>query len=349
MKTAFITGVTGQDGSYLAELLVEKGYEVHGLLRRSSFSNAGRIDHLTSRQPETSGSLHLHHGDLTDGTSLQRLVEKIRPDEVYHLAAQSQVGVALEVPEYTAEVNAVGTLRLLNAIQNAGIKPRFFHASTSDLYGQSQEVPQTERTPFHPRGPYAIAKLFAHWSVVNYRELHDFHASNGILFSHDSPRRSEWFVSRKITLGAARIKAGKQDRIVLGNLDTRREWGYAREYAEAMWRMLQQESPGDHVVATGKPHAIREFVQAVFEELGMEISWQGKGIGERAIANATGNTVVEVSPEYFRPTDVTILTGDPSQTDRNVGWKAQTSFRDLVRLMVKADLEFITGKQHIRT
>jgi len=346
MRVALITGATGQDGSYLAELLLEKGYQVHGLIRRSSCSNTSRIDHLTSpRQPATREPMRLHHGDVTDDANLLRLIEKIRPDEIYHLAAQSQVGVSLEVPEYTAEVIALGTLRLLNAIQASGIKPRFFHASTGDLYGQSREVPQTERTPFHPRSPYAIAKLHAHWTVVNYRELHDFHASNGILFSHESPRRGEWFVSRKITLGAARIKAGKQDRILLGNIDAKREWGYAPEHAEAMWRILQQEQPGDYIVATGKPHTIREFVHTAFEELGMEISWQGEGVRERAIANATGETVVAVSPEHFRPTDVSTMTGDPSRTEKEIGWRAQITFRELVKLMVKADWELVTGRQ----
>lgn len=338
MKTALITGITGQDGSYLAELLIAKGYTVHGLIRRSSSFNTGRIDHLYNNPEVYNTSLFLHYGDLTDSSNLNRLLEKIAPDEVYNLAAQSHVKVSFEVPEYTAEVDAVGTLRFLDAIKESGAKVRFYQASTSELYGKVQEIPQSETTPFYPRSPYAVAKIYGYWIVVNYREAYDIFACNGILFNHESPRRGETFVTRKITRAAARIKEGLQDKLVLGNMDAKRDWGYAPEYVDAMWRMLQQDTPDDYVVATGETHTVREFTDITFRELGIELHWEGEAENEKGI-DKQGRVLVEVSPRYYRPTEVELLIGDPSKAKRQLGWEPQVKFEELVRIMVAADLE----------
>jgi GDPmannose 4,6-dehydratase len=339
MKKALITGITGQDGSYLAELLLEKGYEVHGIIRRSSSFNTGRIDHIYN-DPKLSGTrFFLYHGDVTDTSNLNRLLERINPDEIYNLAAQSHVKVSFEVPEYTAEVDAMGTLRFLDAIREVGLKTRFYQASTSELYGKVQEIPQSEKTPFYPRSPYAVAKLYGFWIIVNYREAYNLFACNGILFNHESPRRGETFVTRKITLAAARIKLGLQETLVLGNMNAKRDWGYAPEYVEGMWRILQAPEPGDFVLATGETHTVREFTTLAFEEMGIQLDWVGEGEKERGVARGTGKTVVAVDPKYYRPTEVDLLIGDPQKAADKLGWKARTSFRDLVSLMAKADFE----------
>lgn len=339
MTRALITGITGQDGSYLAELLLEKGYEVHGIIRRSSSFNTGRIDHLYNN-PEISGKkLFLHYGDLTDTSNLNRLLEKVAPQEIYNLAAQSHVKVSFELPEYTAEVDAVGTLRFLDAIRESGLKTRFYQASTSELYGKVQEVPQTETTPFYPRSPYGVAKLYAYWIIINYREAYGLYATNGILFNHESPRRGETFVTRKITLAAARIKQGLQKMLTLGNLSSQRDWGYAPEYVEGMWRILQQPKPDDYVLATGEMHTVREFTDRAFAELDMPLEWDGEAENEKGILKSNGQVVVEVDPRYYRPTEVELLIGNPAKALKNLGWKPKTGFQDLVRLMVKADLE----------
>lgn len=340
-KTAFITGITGQDGSYLAELLLEKGYEVHGIIRRSSSFNTGRIDHIYQDPHTEDQKLFLHYGDLTDSSNLSRLIEKIEPDEIYNLGAQSHVKVSFEVPEYTAQVDALGTLRLLDAIKETGIDTRFYQASTSELYGKVQEVPQNEDTPFYPRSPYAAAKLYAYWVTVNYREAYGIHASNGILFNHESPRRGKTFVTRKITRAAARIKHGLQERLYLGNLDARRDWGYAPEYVEAMWQMLQHDEPTDLVIATGQTHAVRDFTEEAFASAGMPIKWDGEGVNEKGYHSETGELLVEVDPEYFRPTEVELLIGDPSKAKDLIGWEAKTSLGDLVDIMVEHDLEMV--------
>ena len=339
MTRALITGITGQDGSYLAELLLEKGYEVHGIIRRSSSFNTGRIDHLYNN-PEISGKrLFLHYGDLTDTSNLNRLLEKVIPDEIYNLAAQSHVKVSFELPEYTAEVDAVGTLRFLDAIRETGLRTRFYQASTSELYGKVQEVPQTEKTPFYPRSPYGVAKLYAYWIIINYREAYGLYATNGILFNHESPRRGETFVTRKITIAAARIKLGLQKNLTLGNLSSRRDWGYAPEYVEGMWRILQQPQPGDFVLATGEMHTVREFTERSFAELDMPLEWTGEGADEKGVLKTTGEVVVEVDPRYYRPTEVELLIGDATKARRELGWVPKTGFHELVRIMVKADAE----------
>ncbi|KAB2925362.1 MAG: GDP-mannose 4,6-dehydratase [Bacteroidetes bacterium] len=338
-RIALITGITGQDGSYLAELLLEKGYEVHGMIRRSSSFNTGRIDHLFN-DPKYSGSrFFLHYGDITDTSNINRLLEKVRPDEIYNLAAQSHVKVSFEVPEYTAEVDAVGTLRFLDAIRETGIRTKFYQASTSELYGKVQAVPQDESTPFYPRSPYGVAKLYGYWIIVNYREAYGLYACNGILFNHESPRRGETFVTRKITMAAARIKLGMQKSLSLGNLNAKRDWGYAPEYVEGMWRMLQQEQPDDFVLATGETREVREFVQAAFAELGMSLRWEGEGESERGLLD--GRVVVEVDPKYYRPTEVELLIGNPAKAKQKLGWEAATKFADLARLMAKADYELV--------
>jgi GDPmannose 4,6-dehydratase len=335
---ALITGITGQDGSYLAELLLAKGYEVHGILRRSSSFNRGRIDHIYIQDPAIMNKrLFLHYGDVTDTSNLNRLLEKVRPDEIYNLAAQSHVKVSFDVPEYTAEVDAVGTLRFLDAIRETGTQTRFYQASTSELFGKAQTIPQNESTPFYPRSPYGVAKLFGYWIVVNYREAYNLFACNGILFNHESPRRGENFVTRKITIAAARIKHGMQSTLVIGNLNAKRDWGYAPEYCDAMWRMLQQDTPDDFVIATGETHTVREFVELTFEELGMPIRWEGEGASEKGINSKTGKVQVEVSPEFYRPTEVDILVGDASKARKRLGWKPSTRFEDLVKLMVRED------------
>jgi GDPmannose 4,6-dehydratase len=339
MKTALITGITGQDGSYLAELLLEKNYIVHGVIRRSSSFNTGRIDHLFNDPAVLNHSLFLHYGDLTDSSNLNRLLEKIQPDEVYNLAAQSHVKVSFEVPEYTAEVDAIGTLRFLDAIKETGVTTKFYQASTSELYGKVREIPQSETTPFYPRSPYAVAKIYGYWIVVNYREAYNLFACNGILFNHESPRRGETFVTRKITRAAARIRHGLQDCLVLGNLDAKRDWGFAPEYVDAMWRMLQQDAPDDYVVATGETHSVREFTQVAFDELGITLEWEGEGVGETGRDAVTGNNLVRINPAYFRPTEVDLLIGDPGKAKAKLGWEPKVTFEELARLMARVDYE----------
>ncbi len=340
MKKALITGITGQDGSYLTEQLLERGYEVHGIIRRSSSFTTGRIDHLFS-DPEIHGvRLFLHHGDMTDSSNLNRLLEQIGPDEVYNLAAQSHVKVSFDVPEYTAEVDAIGTLRFLDAIKEVGLKDktRFYQASTSELFGKAQESPQNENTPFYPRSPYAAAKLYAYWIVVNYREAFGLHASNGIFFNHESPRRGETFVTRKITRAVGRIAMGEQDRLVLGNLDASRDWGYTPEYTGGMQMMLQQDQPGDYVLATNQTTTVRDFAQMAFGHAGLEIEFQGEGVEEKGIDPSSGTVLVEVSPNYFRPTEVDVLMGDYSKAKDVLGWEPKTRVEELCRIMVESDL-----------
>lgn len=337
MKTALITGITGQDGSYLTELLLKKGYTVHGIIRRSSSFNTFRIDHLYNDPEILNKRLFLHYGDLTDSSNLNRLVEKTNPDEIYNLAAQSHVQVSFEVPEYTAEVDGVGTLRFLDAIKDTGVKTRFYQASSSELYGLAQEVPQNEKTPFYPRSPYAAAKLYAYWIVVNYREAYDLFACNGILFNHESERRGKTFVTRKISLAVARIIAGQQEMLLLGNMDAKRDWGYAPEYVEGMWQMLQAAQPEDYVLATNETHTVREFVEEAFRVLGEEIVWQGKGIKEKGLLQSNGKQVVGINPRYYRPTEVDLLLGDYTKAQKKLGWEPKTTFKQLVKLMVEAD------------
>ncbi|MDA0986440.1 MAG: GDP-mannose 4,6-dehydratase [Bacteroidetes bacterium] len=336
-KKALITGITGQDGSYLAELLIEKGYEVHGIVRRSSSFNTGRIDNLYNQKDLLGNKLFLHHGDVTDGSSLNRLLEKINPNEIYNLAAQSHVKVSFEIPEYTAQVDAIGTLRFLDAIRETKVSTKFYQASTSELFGKVQEIPQKETTPFYPRSPYGVAKLYGYWIIVNYRESYNIFACNGILFNHESPRRGETFVTRKITLAASRIKLGLQQKLLLGNLNSSRDWGYAPEFVEGMWRMLQQEKPEDFVLATGKTTTIRKFTEIVFNELGIEIKWQGDGINEVGIDAKTGKVIIGIDPKYFRPSEVDYLIGDATKAEKKLGWKAKTTIEELAKLMVKAD------------
>jgi GDPmannose 4,6-dehydratase len=340
-KTALITGITGQDGAYLAELLLDKGYEVHGIKRRASLFNTDRIDHLYHDAHEGDVRMTLHYGDLTDATNLVRIVQHVQPDELYNLAAQSHVAVSFETPEYTANADAIGTLRLLEAIRILGLerKTRFYQASTSELYGKVVETPQNESTPFYPRSPYGAAKLYAHWITVNYREAYGLYACNGILFNHESPVRGETFVSRKITRGLARIKTGLQDCLYLGNLEARRDWGHARDYVRAQWLMLQRPEPADFVVATGSQHSVRNFVELAGRELGMDLQWKGAALGEVGIDRSSGSVVVRVDPRYFRPTEVDSLLGDASKARRELGWTPSVSFEDLVREMAAADLE----------
>ncbi len=341
MKIAFITGITGQDGSYLAEFLLEKGYEVHGMIRRASTFNTHRIDHLYKDKHEKDVKLFLHYGDLTDSSNLNRLLEKIRPNEIYNLAAQSHVQVSFEVPEYTAETDGIGTLRILDAIKETGIQTRFYQASTSELYGEVQEVPQTETTPFYPRSPYAVAKMYAYWIVKNYREAYGLHASNGILFNHESPRRGETFVTRKITMAAARIKENQQECLYMGNIDALRDWGYAPDYVEMMWIMLQQDEPDDYVVATNEMHTVREFIEKSLEYLDIKIRWEGEAVNEVGINDETGAIIVRIDPAYYRPTEVEQLLGNPAKAKKQLGWEPKVKFEELVRIMVKADWEAI--------
>ncbi|UIP07385.1 GDP-mannose 4,6-dehydratase [Erythrobacter sp. SDW2] len=340
-KRALITGVTGQDGAYLARLLLEKGYEVHGLKRRSSSFNTGRIEDIYQDPHEPDPRLILHYGDMTDATNLIRIVQESKPHEIYNLAAQSHVQVSFETPEYTANADAIGPLRLLEAIRILGLEQhtRFYQASTSELYGLVQEVPQSERTPFYPRSPYGVAKLYGYWIVVNYREAYGMHASNGILFNHESPLRGETFVTRKITRAAAAISLGRQDRLYLGNLDAKRDWGHAREYAEGMWRMLQQDVPDDYVLATGVTTSVRDFTRWAFEDAGITLEFSGEGVDEKGICAATGKVLVEVDPRYFRPAEVDLLIGDAGKAREKLGWVPQMGVRDLAREMVAADLE----------
>jgi GDPmannose 4,6-dehydratase len=341
MKKALITGITGQDGSYLAELLLEKGYEVHGIIRRASTFNTQRIDHIYQDPHEENIRLKLHYGDMTDSSNLSRLVEKINPDEIYNLAAQSHVGTSFEIPEYTTDVDAMGTLRLLDAIKESEVECKFYQASTSELYGEVQEIPQTEETPFYPRSPYAVAKLYAYWIVKNYREAYDLFAVNGILFNHESSRRGKRFVTRKITRAVARITKGKQDKLYLGNMNAKRDWGYAKDYVKMMWLMLQHDTPEDFVIATGETHTVREFVEAAFSHVDVDIEWQGEGVEEKGIDKATGKVLVEVDPKYFRPTEVDMLIGDPAKAKEELGWEPEVKFKELVQLMVQSDVEAI--------
>lgn len=339
MKKALITGITGQDGSYLAELLLEKGYEVHGIIRRSSSFNTGRIDHLY-QDPHIHGvKLFLHYGDLADSSSISRLIEKIKPDEIYNLGAQSHVRVSFDVPEYTGDVVGLGTLRILDAIKESGIKTKFYQASSSELFGLVQETPQKETTPFYPRSPYAVAKLYAYWITVNYRESYHMYACNGILFNHESPRRGETFVTKKITRGLARIITGKDDCLYLGNLDAKRDWGYAKDYVEGMWRMLQQKSPEDFVLATGETHSVREFIEECAKLLNIDLIWKGKGIKEVGIDKKTKKTIIRIDKKYFRPAEVDLLLGDAAKAKKKLRWKPKTTFKQLVKIMLDADLE----------
>jgi GDPmannose 4,6-dehydratase len=349
-KTALITGITGQDGAYLADLLLAKGYSVHGVKRRSSSFNSSRIDHIYQDPHESNIQFKLHYGDMTDSTNLIRIVQETQPDEIYNLAAQSHVQVSFETAEYTANADGIGTLRLLEAIRLLGLshKTRFYQASTSELYGLVQEVPQRETTPFYPRSPYAAAKLYAYWITVNYREAYGIHASNGILFNHESPIRGETFVTRKITRAAAAIKLGYQEKLFLGNMDAKRDWGHARDYVEGMWRMVQQDNPDDYVLATGQTHSVREFVERAFSEAGIALIWQDTGVDEKGLDSATGKIRVEVDPRYFRPTEVDMLIGDASKAKAKLGWTATTSFADLVTEMVQADLKLVAHEAGAR-
>ncbi len=339
-RVALITGVTGQDGAYLAELLLDKGYRVHGIRRRSSSFNSARVENIYQDPHETNVRFTMHYGDMTDATNLIRVVQETQPDEIYNLAAQSHVKVSFETPEYTANSDALGPLRLLEAMRILGLsgRTRFYQASTSELYGKVQEVPQRETTPFYPRSPYAAAKLYAYWITVNYREAYGLHASNGILFNHEGPTRGETFVTRKITRAVAAIELGIQDRLHLGNLDAKRDWGHARDYVEGMWRIVQQSEPDDYVLATGETHSVREFVEKAFGHVGKRIEWRGKGVAEQGIDAATGHVLVEIDPRYFRPTEVDELLGDPSKARRKLGWSHKVTFDELTREMVEADL-----------
>jgi GDPmannose 4,6-dehydratase len=345
-KIALITGVTGQDGAYLAEFLLRKGYAVHGVKRRSSSFNTGRVDHLYHDPHETGVPFYLHYGDMTDPTNLIRLVQEIQPDEMYNLAAQSHVGVSFETPEYTANADALGTLRILEALRILGLqkKSRFYQASTSELYGKVRETPQSESTPFYPRSPYAAAKLYAYWITVNYREAYGLHASNGILFNHESPLRGETFVTRKISRAVAAIELGKQTGLYLGNLDARRDWGHARDFVEGMWRILQQDTPDDYVLATGETHSVREFAEKAFAVIGKRIEWRGHGRAETGIEARSGRVLVRVDPRYFRPTEVDVLLGDPSKARAKLDWSHTVSFDELVHEMVMADLSALKNE-----
>ena len=342
MKKALITGITGQDGSYLTELLLDKGYEVHGIMRRASTFNTGRIDHLY-KDPHLEGvRLFLHYGDLTDSSNLNRLIEKIAPEEIYNLGAQSHVRVSFDVPEYSADADALGVLRLLDAVRETEVNARFYQASTSELFGLVQEVPQRETTPFYPRSPYAVAKLYGFWITKNYREAYGLHASNGILFNHESERRGETFVTRKITLAVANILAGRQEKLYLGNLNAKRDWGYAKDYVECMWMILQHDTPEDFVIATGETRTVREFTEAAFAHAGVQLRWEGEGVEEKGIDRATGRVLVEVSPEFFRPAEVDLLLGDPTKAKETLGWNPRkTSFDELVKIMTEHDLELV--------
>ncbi|HWQ44431.1 MAG TPA: GDP-mannose 4,6-dehydratase [Methanosarcina barkeri] len=338
-KVALITGITGQDGAYLAEFLLNKGYTVHGIKRRSSSFNTARVDHLYKDPHERNVNFFMHYGDLTDSTNLIRIIQETQPDEIYNLAAQSHVQVSFETPEYTANSDGLGTLRLLEAIRILGLekKTKFYQASTSELYGKVQEIPQKETTPFYPRSPYAVAKLYAYWITVNYREAYDIFACNGILFNHESPIRGETFVTRKITMAATKIKHGLQEKLYLGNLDAKRDWGFAKDYVEAMWLILQQESPEDYVIATGETHSVREFTELAFKEVGIEILWKGRDSEEIGIDSGTGKILVEIDPRYYRPTEVDLLIGDPSKAKEKLGWEPKVKLEELVKIMIKAD------------
>lgn len=343
-KVALISGITGQDGSYLTELLLDKGYDVHGIIRRSSSFNTFRIDHIYNNSELLNKRFFLHYGDLTDSSNLNRLVEKIKPDEIYNLGAQSHVQVSFEVPEYTAEVDGIGTLRFLDAIKESGVKTKFYQASTSELFGLAQEVPQTEKTPFYPRSPYAAAKLYAYWIVVNYREAYNLFACNGILFNHESERRGKTFVTRKISVAASKILLGMQDVLLLGNLDAKRDWGYAPEFVEGMWRILQANEPDDYVLATNETHTVREFVEECFSVLGEEVEWKDKGKEEKGYLKRNGKLVVAIDPRYYRPTEVDLLIGNPKKAKDRLGWKPKTKFKELVKIMVLSDFNKLKEK-----
>lgn len=348
-KVALITGVTGQDGAYLAEFLLDKGYIVHGVKRRSSLFNTDRIDHLYKDQREKNVRFFLHYGDMTDSSNLIRIIQEVQPDEIYNLAAQSHVQVSFESPEYTAEADAIGCLRMLEAIRILGLekKTKFYQASTSELYGKVQEIPQNENTPFYPRSPYAVAKLYAYWICRNYREAYGMFTSNGILFNHESPIRGETFVTRKITRAAARIKLGLQEKVYLGNLDAKRDWGHAKDYVVGMWLMLQQDEPDDYVLATGETTSVRDFVEMAFGEAGIEIEWKGEGVKEKGIRKDTGDVVVEVDPAYFRPTEVDLLIGDPSKAKKELGWEIKHGLKELVKDMMKSDMELFQRDKYL--
>ena len=337
MKKALITGITGQDGSYLAELLLEKGYEVHGMIRRASTFNTERIDHLY-QDPHINGvRLFLHYGDLSDGSNISRLIGRIRPDEIYHLGAQSHVRVSFDIPEYTGDIDGLGTVRILDAIKDSGVQTKFYQASSSEMFGKVLEVPQTEKTPFYPRSPYACAKVYGYWITKNYRESYGMFASNGILFNHESPRRGETFVTRKITRGLSRIVCGLEDTLYLGNIDAKRDWGYAKDYVEGVWKILQSDSPDDYVLATNETHTVREFIGEAAAILGIELVWEGSGVNEEGKDARTGKTIIRIDPKYFRPAEVDLLIGDPSKAKKELGWEPKTKFRELVRLMTDAD------------
>ncbi len=337
-KKALITGITGQDGSYLAELLLSKGYEVHGIIRRASSFNTSRIDHIFQDPHDAKLPLHLHYGDLADASSLNRILEKVKPDETYNLGAQSHVRTSFDIPEYTGDIDALGTLRILDAIKETGVKTRFYQAATSEMFGKVEENPQKETTPFYPRSPYGIAKVFSYWITKNYRESYGLYAVSGILFNHESPRRTETFLTRKVTKGLARIKLGLQEKIYLGNLNALRDWGYAKDYVEGMWRMLQQKEPDDYILATGESHSVREFVEEAGRVLGYDIVWKGTGVKEKGIDRKTRKVLVEVDPRYFRPAEVDVLVGDYSKARKKLGWRPKVTFKGLVKLMVEHDL-----------
>lgn len=339
MKKALITGITGQDGSYLAELLLKKGYEVHGIIRRASVFNTERIEHVYLDPHIKGASLKLHYGDLSDGSNINRIIEKVRPDEIYHLGAQSHVRVSFDMPEYTSDVTGLGTLRILDAIREKGLKTKFYQASSSEMFGKALEIPIKETTPFYPRSPYGCAKVYAYWITKNYRESYGIFASNGILFNHESPRRGPTFVTKKITRGFARMKLGLEDRLYLGNLDAKRDWGYAKDYVEAMWLMLQQDKPGDYIIATNETHTVREFCELVAKYFGYDLVWKGKGVKEKGFDKKTGNVLIEIDPRYFRPAEVDILLGDYSKAKKELGWKPKVLFKELVEIMAKADFE----------
>lgn len=347
-KTALITGITGQDGSYLAELLLEKGYEVHGIVRRSSTFNTSRIDHIFQDPHESHKRLFLHFGDLSDASNISRLIEKIQPDEIYNLAAQSHVRVSFDMPEYTGDVVALGTLRILDAIRESGVKTKFYQASSSEMFGLVQHVPQTEETPFYPRSPYGVAKVYAYWITKNYRESYNLFACNGILFNHESPRRGETFVTRKITQGLARIKLGVENTLYLGNLEAKRDWGYAKDYIEGMWLMLQQDKPDDYILATNETHTVREFVELSAKALGLDLQWRGEGIEEEGFDVKTGNTIIRIDPVYFRPAEVDLLIGDYSKAKKQMGWEPKVTFEKLAKLMVEEDLKSEKTKAGIK-
>lgn len=344
MKKALITGITGQDGSYLTEFLLDKGYEVHGVIRRASTFNTKRVDHLFEDSRIGNKTLFLHHGDLTDSSNLNRLIEKIQPDEIYNLAAQSHVQVSFEVPEYTAETDGIGTLRILDAIKESGLKCKFYQASTSELFGGLPDTaPQSEKTPFYPKSPYGAAKLYSYWITVNYREAYNLFACNGILFNHESPRRGETFVTRKITRAVASIMAGKQEKLSLGNLDAKRDWGFAGDYVEAMWLILQQDKPQDFVISTNETHTVREFVELSFKEVGIDIEWKGTGVEEKGYNKATGKLFIDINPRYFRPAEVDLLWGDCTKAEKELGWERKVDFKGLVKMMVDSDMKEIAG------